>query len=133
MYSLIGHDIRVIAFKKEHDEAFLVLDIITIVLFTIDIFLNSFAVEDYILSFLFWIDLISTLSILLDIDIILKAMIGFEFSIDGPTSSLEDSVGILSSKEILMKVGISAKLTRIVRIIRLLKLFRLFNTATVQQ
>ena len=44
MYCLTGHDIRVIGFKKEHDGVFLVLDIITIVLFTLDIFLNSFAV-----------------------------------------------------------------------------------------
>ena len=88
--------------------------------------------EDFIFSFLFWIDLISTLSILLDIDIILKAMIGFDFSADGPVKSFEDSVEIIKTKESLMKVGISAKLTRIVRIIRLLKLLRLFRTIDVQ-
>lgn len=59
----------------------MVLNAITIVLFTIDIILSSIAIQDYVFSFLFWVDIISTASIVLDLESVQKSLIGYDFEL----------------------------------------------------
>ena len=59
----------------------MVLNVITIVLFIIDIILSSIAIQDYVFSFLFWVDIISTASILLDLESVQKSLIGYDFEL----------------------------------------------------
>ena len=76
IYALFGDDVRVLTTDKvlnlftnikNGDAYFYVLHTITMAFFTIEIVLASIAKKDYVLGFFFWLDLLSTLSMLLDI------------------------------------------------------------------
>jgi len=45
-------------------------------MFTIEIIVASISKEDYFLSFYFWLDLVSTISLITDIGWIMNAMLG---------------------------------------------------------
>ena len=68
IYALIGDDIRILAFNKDHDPVFLALNIVALSLFLIELLFSSIGVNDYFGSFFFWLDLLSTLSIITDIE-----------------------------------------------------------------
>ena len=70
IFSLFSDDIRTAAFGSEADITFDVIHIILIVIFMVEMVLSWIAIEDYRFSFFFFLDLISTLSILLDISMI---------------------------------------------------------------
>lgn len=76
IYSLFGDDIRVLACDRYADVVFYILTSISFSLFTIEICLACVVKDDYWLGFYFWLDLISTLSLLTDIGWIMDAMMG---------------------------------------------------------
>ena len=124
LYAMTGDDIRILAFEKKDDFKFQNMNIITIVLFCMEIVLCSIGIPTYFLSFLFWIDLISTFSIMMDIDEIWFGFMGFED--DG---SYNDTAELFfAGKQVRM--GIKAcKLARIVRLIRLMRVMKLYRNA----
>lgn len=67
IYALFGDDIRVLSTDKDGDPYFWGLNIFCMVAFTLEIIVSSLAKHGYWNSFFFWLDVISTLSILLDI------------------------------------------------------------------
>jgi len=44
LYALMGNDVQMLAFEKKDDGVFMVLNVITIVLFIIDIILSTIAI-----------------------------------------------------------------------------------------
>jgi len=79
-YALLGDDLRLLLFEKTSDNFFTNLNIITMILFAIEVILSSFAIKDYFLSIFFWLDLISTVSIITDIEPIWFKIIGNDHS-----------------------------------------------------
>ena len=75
LYALTGDDIRIISFEKKHDYAFMLLNIFTLTLFLLELLLSSIGISGYFNSFFFWLDFISTLSIVLDIEPLFQAML----------------------------------------------------------
>ena len=71
VYALIGDDIRIIVVTKNHeiwDQVFWILNIFALICFAGELILASIVNKNgYFLGFFFWLDLISTLSILMDI------------------------------------------------------------------
>ena len=67
VYSLFGDDIRILVTNKDGDPVFWVLNIIALAAFTIEIIMASISKPEYFNGFFFWLDVISTLSLLLDI------------------------------------------------------------------
>ena len=67
LYALFGDDIRVLITDKEGDPTFWILNIIALWSFAIEILISSIAKPDYFNGFFFWLDFISTASLLLDI------------------------------------------------------------------
>jgi hypothetical protein len=67
LYALFGDDLRAWAFTKAADEAFYILTIISMALFMIELIVASMSKKDYFLGFYFWLDLISTISLIFDI------------------------------------------------------------------
>lgn len=76
IYALFGDDIRLAFFSKGADSTFYALTFASLILFLIEIILNSIAKEDYFNSFYFWLDLISTVSLITDIGWIWDPIIG---------------------------------------------------------
>ena len=76
VYSLFGSDINALAFNVNADPTFWILSSISLALFTVEIIVASISKEDYFLSFYFWLDLVSTVSLITDIGWIMNAMLG---------------------------------------------------------
>jgi hypothetical protein len=75
IYSLFGDDVRQIAFTAQSDWVFYVLSTISLAAFAIEIILQSLLREDYWLGFYFWLDVISTVSLLTDIGWVMNAIV----------------------------------------------------------
>lgn len=66
IYSLFFDDIRVIATDKTTDEIFYGLTLFSMICFIVEILLASICKEDYFLSFFFWLDVVSTITMIPD-------------------------------------------------------------------
>lgn len=74
LYSLFSDDIRIASTNNSADLGFDIVHIILIFIFSIEIVLNWISSEDYRLSFFFFLDVISSLSLILDISMITQLM-----------------------------------------------------------
>jgi hypothetical protein len=83
IYSLFGDDVRQMAFTGQSDYIFYILSSISLGAFSLEIVLQSILREDYWLGFYFWLDLISTVSLLTDIGWVMNAIV--ELSSGGST------------------------------------------------
>lgn len=111
IYALFFDDIRILAFHKVYDDIFYGITAASVILFLIEIMLSSFAKPDYPWSFFFYLDIISTLSMIPDCGWIWDSIIenGLE------TESATD----------LAKASRAGRVTRVIRIIRLVRLIRI--------
>jgi general stress protein CsbA len=66
IYALFFDDIRILLFPKEADNFFFAATLMGIILFTAEIVATSYSKDDYINSFFFWLDIISTVSMIPD-------------------------------------------------------------------
>ena len=76
VYTLFFDDIRAAAFGVESDMIFWSVTCACLVIFLAEIILSSVSKEVYFLTFFFWLDLVSTISMIPDIGFIWGAMIG---------------------------------------------------------
>lgn len=109
VYSLIADYIRVILFSKSLDVFFDVITILVFLVFVLEMIIYIITVKNYLCSFYFWNDLISTLLLIVDIVFISNALF-----YGGDTSGNQTS-------DIITRLG---KYFRIIRLIRLLKLLK---------
>ena len=61
------------------DPTFDYLVMITMGIFVLEIFLSVFVKEDYVFSFFFWLDMISTITLIFDIQTIHKQLFSSEY------------------------------------------------------
>lgn len=111
IYALFFDDLRVLLFPKEADPVFYAITLFGMICFTIEIILASYAKEDYLLSFFFWLDIISTLSMVPDIGWVRDELIG------GGDHSADATD--------LAKTSRAGRVTRVIRVIRLIRLIRI--------
>jgi hypothetical protein len=111
IYALFFDDIRVLLFPKDADPVFYAITLFGLICFTVEIVLASYAKEDYLLSFFFWLDIISTISMVPDIGWIWEPLIG-----GGDRSA--DATD-------LAKTSRAGRVTRVIRVIRLIRLIRI--------
>ena len=76
IYALFGDDLRLLTAEKEHDAGFYAFACVCFALFTVEIVLASIAKKDYFFGFYFWLDIISTLSLIPDIGWVWDPIIG---------------------------------------------------------
>lgn len=119
VYALFGDDIRQLAAPESADETFWTLNIAVMAAFTIEIVISCISKPGYIFGFFFWLDLISTLSLLLDIGWVSNSLFG------ETGSSKASSAASLARAGRASRVGTKAgRIVRIVRLIRLVKLYK---------
>ena len=70
IYALIGDDIRAFSTTKSADIYFYSFHTIALILFGLEIMVQSCVVDDFKYGLLFWLDVIATLSLILDIPMI---------------------------------------------------------------
>lgn len=122
IFALFGDDIRLWFTTKKADMWIDAALIFSLMAFTIEILVNSCVVDDFKYSFFFWLDIIATVSICVDVLIVWNA-IGQLFGVEpesgdavmgqlAPTSAGSD------------KVGKIIKALRLIRLIRIIKLYK---------
>lgn len=82
-------------------------------MFLLEIILTSIAKENYFLSFFFWLDIVSTLSMIPDIGWLWDLIIGEKGQVKAGNAAK------------LAKTSRAGRITRIIRVIRLIRLIRI--------
>ena len=111
VYSLFFDDIRSLALDPKWDELCFGITTACMFLFSLEIVLASIAKDDYFLGFFFWLDVISTLSMIPDIGWIWNAITG-------------GGKGVQNAGQ-LAKTSRASRITRVIRVIRLIRLIRI--------
>lgn len=126
IWALIGDDIRLICTYKEDDDIFVGFTIFCLVCFCIELAIASVAKRDFFLGFYFWLDLIATSSLLLDIPSVVETLTGVEETDSTAVdSSSTDSNNVQDSGKLTKASRTSRAGARAGRIVRLVRLFRI--------
>jgi class 3 adenylate cyclase len=129
IYALFGDDIRLVFTKRTADPLFDAITIACMVIFGLEIVVCSVGKVGYIFGFFFWLDAISTITLLLDITYISEDLFGDSLSKEGENTGGGNS-GAADSAEASRAARMSragTKAGRVVRLIRLMRLLRLFK------
>jgi len=118
IYSLFFDDIRVLGTEKETDGVFYALTLIAMTLFIVEIVLASIVKDDYFLGFFFWLDVVSTITMIPDCGWIWTAVTGGNASSNKTTDIAKTT-----------RAGRITKIIRIIRLIRLIRIVKLYKQA----
>ena len=122
LFALFASDIKAAWLRKEVDEAFNIIQCILIGIFGVEFILNCIAKKDYLLSFFFWLDLISTVSIIQDIDYIMNPILGY-----GPQKTTSNNKSTAAATKAISKVSSASRATRVLRVVRIVRLIRMIS------
>lgn len=115
VYSIFSDDLKLIFFDKNVDAAFSIIAFVIFALFTLEIILESVSNEYYVFGIYFWIDTVSTLSLIMDVHWIINLIIRSGYS-----------------KEILVQIRNSTRIIgRVFRILRFLRAIKLFSKSRI--
>ena len=116
VYSLFFDDFRTAFFDPSIDIYYDVIGLIILGVFTLEIILSSFLIDHYFLSFFFFLDIVSTASIVFDVNFLSDLIFGTENS-----SSLSQLAAQSKASRAATRAVRIVKLVRIIRIIKLYK------------
>ncbi|EAR85238.3 adenylate/guanylate cyclase domain protein (macronuclear) [Tetrahymena thermophila SB210] len=122
IYALFGDDIRVAATTKGADPYFDAITITCISAFAFQIIIQSISYPQYRYSFFFWLDIVSTSTMLLDIQS-LNRVIFFQ-------NNIRNTIQLTRASR-ASRVGTRAG--RVVRLIRLIRITRIYKQAVEQK
>lgn len=125
VYSLFFDDIRVIAVTVHEDNYFYGLTAVFFSCFVLEVFLASISKEDYFLSFFFWLDAVSTISMLPDIGWVWFSWTGSDQYASAGSSTKGGGASSGSNAAQLAKTSRAGRVTRVIRVIRLIRLIRI--------
>mmetsp|Transcript_5433 Transcript_5433/g.17105 ORF Transcript_5433/g.17105 Transcript_5433/m.17105 type:complete len:901 (+) Transcript_5433:90-2792(+) len=126
LYALFGNDIRLSLTNTSADEGFVLCAWLCVILFALEMLLNSFGYDHYFGAFYFWIDLLSTLSILSEIPVVVGSLSSVLSGEGGSTTEMMEAgkagrVGTRASRII--------RIVRLVRMVRVVKLYKMHNNS----
>lgn len=134
LYILFVSDIQSAFLTNEFDDTLTNLQVLCLALFVAELMLNCIFFDNYNWTFYFWLDLISTISLITEIDFMFNGIIDLLDSSGDETNSTTGSNGSNQQKTTakFTKATKTMKVTRIVRIVRIIRLIRivkLYKTA----
>jgi hypothetical protein len=118
VYTLFFDDIRLMLLPKSTDNFFYTVSAIAMIVFIIEIMASMYAIEGYFPSFFFWLDLVSTVTMIPDIGWLWLAIVG------GDNSGGDNQATDLAKTARASKVTRMLRVVRLARIIRLVKLYK---------
>jgi len=119
IYALVGDDVRILVTHRSADSVFNWIVVVCLAVFTFECILSVFGKADYLYSFFFWLDLISTASLILDITVVADQLMAL--------SSSDDEAGATSDMRGGRAAKIGAKAGRVVRVLRLVRILKLYK------
>lgn len=119
IYALTGDDFRLLLTDKAADPWFNFFTIVCITFFFAEIVLSCFGKHDYYMGFFFLLDVVSTVTLVLDLTWVSDYLAGDDFELgdrarSGRTARIGASVG---------------RMVRVLRLIRIFKLYKAYYTA----
>lgn len=117
IYALWFDDIRMLVFVKAQDDIFYGITLVGIFCFAFEISLASYAKEEYPWTFFFYLDIISTVSMIPDCGWITDW-------ISGEADNSGDEGGTAGAAQ-MAKTSRAGRVTRVIRVIRLIRLIRI--------
>lgn len=111
LYVLFIDDIRMLTMPKSADLGIDLTILFALLLYSIELILSVFVLQDYFLSFYFWVDLLSFLSMVPDMQFMMEEI---EQGASGATNGAD-----------IAKTSRATRVIRIIRIIRLIRLLRI--------
>lgn len=127
IYALWFDDIRMLAFSKSSDDIFYGITLVGIFVFAFEISLASYSKEEYPWTFFFYLDIISTVSMIPDCGWITDWLSG---------EGNEQQEGGTDGAAQMAKTSRAGRVTRVIRVIRLIRLIRivkLYKQAQIAQ
>ena len=124
IWALFASDICYAFLSIKVDEAFNIIQCILLGLFSLEFFLTCISKENYICSFFFWLDLISTISLIQDIDYVMNPIMGYGPIKEDKVSKNRKRKSAQAAKAI-SKVSTASRATRVLRVIRIVRLIRM--------
>ncbi|CAG9322321.1 unnamed protein product [Blepharisma stoltei] len=121
IYALFGDDLRLALTSKPADDVFYGFTTACLFFFSVEIILSSIFKEGYWLSFFFWLDVVSTLSLVTDIGWIWNKMVG--------TSSISKGAKVARAGRASRAGTRAARIIRVIRVIRLIRVAKLYKAA----
>ena len=125
VFALFASDIQMAWLSKKVDTAFNIIEIILLVLFSLELILSVLAKDGYLNSFFFWLDLISTVSMIQDIDYIMNPILGYEPIKNEVYTRGRRRASTAQAAKAISKVSAASRATRVLRVIRIVRLIRM--------
>jgi hypothetical protein len=91
IFALVGSDIRLWATPKSADPYFFTGLVVSFILFGVEILTNTVVVDDYKYNFFFWLDIIGTISLVIDIPWITDVL-GAQLLNSSPSTAAADVI-----------------------------------------
>jgi len=139
IYALFGDDMRLLLTEKPNDGIFDSVTITSMVIFSIEIIACSFGKAGYLFGFFFWLDILSTITLVFDITTVAESLFGDSISRLGDKSAGGRNDGAGNSAETaraarMSRAGTKAgRVVRLIRLVRLMKLVRIKSRAQYQE
>jgi len=125
IYALFADDIRQLIDDKSIDDGFYITTLIVLGFFFIELCLLSIAKPGYFCHFFFWLDFISTVSLIFDVGWISEAIFDTDSGAAGVAGASQ-----LARAGRASRVGTRAgRIVRIIRLVRLIRIVKLYKAA----
>jgi len=118
-WALVGDDLRLIYSTQNENPFFDWLVVFTMMCFALELVLSCLGKPDYFMGFFFWLDLLSTVSLILDISIVSKWLT------DTLSGGDDGEAGSTMRSGRSSRLG--ARLGRILRVLRLIRILKLYK------
>jgi len=115
IWSLFSNDLRLLLTDKSSDDIFSIITCVILGSFLLEFIYSCFYIKNYFMGFYFWLDIISLISLILDINWIYSYL----------TNSSGKTVSVGKLKTNITKVSSALKVFRILRLTRLVRIMKL--------
>eukprot|EP01022_Parablepharisma_sp_SALTPOND_P028235 TRINITY_DN6_c0_g1_i2.p3 TRINITY_DN6_c0_g1~~TRINITY_DN6_c0_g1_i2.p3 ORF type:complete len:725 (-),score=113.15 TRINITY_DN6_c0_g1_i2:12502-14676(-) len=134
IYALFGDDIRMLATSKPADPVFYIFTLIGMGFFLLEIVLSCICKADYTFSFYFYLDVISTLTMIMDVGWIWNPIIsGGSTNAAGQAKKVAQLARASRSARLGSKASKLVRVVRLIRMLRIVKLYKHTNSALVKE
>jgi len=128
IWVLFGDDIRQLTVDSRYDDPFYIITLVCFGLFVVEIILTLYAKPDYRWGFFFYLDILSTLTLLLDVQWISDGLFG-----DNGGSNPKSAASFAKTAR-ASRIGTRAsRIVRIIRLIRLIRVVKLYKASKQAQ
>ena len=126
LIALFANDFKYVFFYSNADSVFDGIYIFILIIFMAEIIISVFIIDYYIFGFYFWIDIISTMSMILEMGMVLKPIVS---SITFPSSRENENDNNLFqySDEKLAKNASNARVVIVITVLRIIRLARIIK------